>query len=478
MTPRRLEAVLGRSFAAPRSRLVMKMILLAGAWAVLLGYVLSSGFSGYLQKLVVIQVEPHNLSAQDDRSDALYARTHSATTGDGLTDTGQERPTPFFDANFQPINGLDAWVYSAHFDYVYEEGPLIRIFGLAKATRERRRIYCHVTDSGKVTVIQGRKEWLKDSHGKMYGAVNFKCVIDIKTKPSLVSVTFNATHPPTNQLLIHYPQRAERNFSVCFPALHNFTQAKRLVETIDISRALGADHFFVYNHSVSNATDAVLRRYQKLGLLTVMPWPLPNLDVWYYGQNLAINDCVYRNRFVSRFVVIQDTDELIVPHRHETWMELVYAAENEFLIKSLGEPYKKFVGSFTFESAFYYGAPPGGRAWALIKKNVSMTRAEEAFIVNNSVVPFVHTQRGNIIRFRSRVKTIVRPEFINNAGIHFTHAHKGSATHTVVDNDLGLVHHYKARPNTTVTDSSALRFLRAAMPLLLSSYKELEDVIK
>lgn len=473
MTPGILVAVFSRSFIALRSRLVMRIILLAGIWVVLLGYVLSS--SSYVGKQVVMSVDHRNMSGLGDRSDELYQRTVALTS---MMVSGQETAALLREDNFQPINGLGAYVYSAHFDYVYEEGPMIRIFGMAKAAREPVKIYCHLTDNGKVTVTQGTKQWLKDSHARMYGTVNFKCVIDIKSKPALVSITFNASHAPTNQLLIHYPQPAQRNFTVCFSALYNFTQAKQLVETIDISRALGADHFFVYNHSVSSATDAVLRHYERLGILTALQWPLPTLDVWYYGQNLAINDCVYRNRFVSQFVVIQDTDELIVPHRHNSWLELIYAAESEFSIKSLGEPFKKLVGSFSFESAYFHGAT-GGRAWALIKKNVSMTKAEEAFITDNSVLPFMHTQRSQrIFKFNSRVKTIVRPEFVINAGIHFTHTHRGSATYTVVDNDLGLVHHYKDRANMTVTDSSALRFLRAAMPLLLNSYKELGKVIK
>ncbi|MGL4849430.1 MAG: glycosyltransferase family 92 protein [Clostridium sp.] len=36
-------------------------------------------------------------------------------------------------------------------------------------------------------------------------------------------------------------------------------------------------------------------------------------DIHYYGQIPALNDCIYRYMYQSRYVALHDTDELILP---------------------------------------------------------------------------------------------------------------------------------------------------------------------
>lgn len=42
-------------------------------------------------------------------------------------------------------------------------------------------------------------------------------------------------------------------------------------------------------------------------------------DLHYYGQIPALNDCVYRNMYRSRYVAMIDTDELILPQTVNRW---------------------------------------------------------------------------------------------------------------------------------------------------------------
>ena len=139
-------------------------------------------------------------------------------------------------------------------------------------------------------------------------------------------------------------------------------------------------------------TDAVLRYYQKLGLLTVMPWRLPVSDVWYHGQVVAINDCVNRNRHASKYVVIHDTDEYIIPEVHDSWAEVLRASDVNYFKDETRSKDIKTIDCFLFQHSFYFKS--SDKIWSSIKKNFSMTEDDEAFLTSNSVLTFLLTSKN------------------------------------------------------------------------------------
>lgn len=73
------------------------------------------------------------------------------------------------------------------------------------------------------------------------------------------------------------------------------------------------------------------------GLVEEIPWSLSRFlnvsqgwlpehgpgDLHYFGQIPALNDCVYRYMYRSRYVALQDIDELILPqsvNRYSSFM--------------------------------------------------------------------------------------------------------------------------------------------------------------
>lgn len=46
-------------------------------------------------------------------------------------------------------------------------------------------------------------------------------------------------------------------------------------------------------------------------------------DLHYYGQIPALNDCIYLYMYQSRYVALQDIDELIMPLSMDSWGELL-----------------------------------------------------------------------------------------------------------------------------------------------------------
>ncbi|CAL1548067.1 unnamed protein product [Lymnaea stagnalis] len=374
---------------------------------------------------------------------------------------------------FQPINTHDAWIYSSFYDPLHDKHFLLQTFGMESINTTKGTIYCHVTERGSVTILTGRRRPLPDPHGRSYIAVSYECTLKATNRPEYVSLTFNVTDEPTNRVPVIYPGQRSRNFTVCYSALFNYKNPTHLITSLAYNQVLGAEHFYVYNHSVSNTTDAVLRHYQRLGLLTVLQWSLPTLGIWYYGQNLAINDCVYRNKFVSQFVVIQDTDELIIPNHHNSWLALIDAAEAEYTETQISANATsiKPLGSYTFESSLHSGTPSPS-VWRDIKHNFSISSEMETFLVDHSILPFVHLQRLNsTFKYKVRTKTIVRPERVLFAGIHFTHYHVASATHTVVSNDLAIVHHYSGKRVSEYLDTSSLRFVKRTYDMLRTAFQ-------
>ncbi|XP_059160919.1 beta-1,4-galactosyltransferase galt-1-like [Physella acuta] len=372
---------------------------------------------------------------------------------------------------FQPINDDNSWVYSAYYDVMSPKLTMIRVIGIA--TRTNHTVFCLLNKDGYTRTNIGNRVFLLEDHAKNYTATMFECVVEKNFKPTSISITYKPDDTPTNLLEIQYPKQRERNFTVCYPALFGYNNISRIIQAIEINRVLGAQHFFIYNYSISREMDAVLRHYQDEGVLTVLQWPLPLDDVmhvWYYGQMSAINDCVYRNKFVSQYVVIQDPDEFIIPNHHMTWSDLIEAAEREY--QSKHKVKARPLGSFTFESAFF-NTLSNSTLWEQIKKNFSITTEEENFFQHNKIFPYLHVRRHkNVLKSPIRSKTIVRPEYISYSGIHVTFQHRDDANFITVSQNLSIVHHYRDDMvlSSSRIDTSALRFKDNTLPLLRRAY--------
>ncbi|KAH7676209.1 Protein C18G1.7, partial [Aphelenchoides avenae] len=105
--------------------------------------------------------------------------------------------------------------------------------------------------------------------------------------------------------------------SICVPPLYWFADWLRLIEFLETWRVLDASHFYVYFQSVSSVVHAVLRDYEKRGIVTLIRWQEtpssteenPNLSVYRLGHSLAHNDCLMRT--TSNYVALVDVDEMI-----------------------------------------------------------------------------------------------------------------------------------------------------------------------
>ncbi|GFN96209.1 hypothetical protein PoB_002271500 [Plakobranchus ocellatus] len=229
---------------------------------------------------------------------------------------------------FSRLGNLDAWLFSAFYDRDSGGygGPIVRLFGLAARKFHKQHVLCKfgLPSQGSVTT-QGRLLMLPDDHSVKIPPVEVECPLKSGPFPTNVSVSMEKHSGSTQPITVEYRTRRKRRreFTVCYAAFHsNYNFTSQLVQSVEMNLLLGADHFYLYNTSISHATDTVIRHYQALGILTVVQWPVPD-ESWYYAQMAVVNDCLYRNRNQSEYVVFSDTDEFIIPRSHMTWHDMV-----------------------------------------------------------------------------------------------------------------------------------------------------------
>ncbi|KAF3688148.1 Beta-1,4-galactosyltransferase galt-1 [Channa argus] len=133
-------------------------------------------------------------------------------------------------------------------------------------------------------------------------------------------------------------------FTVCISTMFDFTNVLQLVQTLEMLQLLGVDRVVIYKTNCSKETQRVLDYYTEKGLVEVIPWSwsrflkvsrgfMPSLDpgdLHYYGQIPALNDCVYRYMYKSRYVALHDIDELILPQSVNSWSELLPRLEGKY----------------------------------------------------------------------------------------------------------------------------------------------------
>jgi len=267
---------------------------------------------------------------------------------------GVTAPLTSHSATFQPI--LDSFLYSAYYDDRKEGAPFLRIIAVLRK-QDRPPLFCHVPHgaggAGYTTHVISYYE-MCENHGKDWGGWLLSCELaPAAPAPCYVLVSTSSRVAGGVKLpvsLVRSPAQPARGMGVCVPPLFGYIPSTTLVEFVELSRLLGADHITFYAHHVAREVGKVLHYYESAGIATVIPWPLPGLkdeSIWYHGQLPAINDCLYRNMHRHTHLAFNDIDEFIVPHRHKNWTEMINGIRKE-----AGENASSISG-YSFQSAFF-----------------------------------------------------------------------------------------------------------------------------
>ncbi|XP_031719291.1 uncharacterized protein LOC116392214 [Anarrhichthys ocellatus] len=242
---------------------------------------------------------------------------------------GPEQKVPFV-----AVNGTQTLLVSAYLEHRTGKRE-VRV--IAVVLRSQTVVYhCLLRCQKQLCISEGVSDIHSDHFGFAYGTADIMCPLPSSCEtPSHIAVTSAAAN---SEDILHIEflevknQKAQNdffpyNFTVCLSTLFEFTNVLQLVQSLEMLQLLGVNRVVVYKTSSSPETQRILDYYTHKGLVEVIPWSLSRFlnvsrgwlpshgpgDLHYFGQIPALNDCVYRYMYQSRYVALHDMDELILP---------------------------------------------------------------------------------------------------------------------------------------------------------------------
>ncbi|KAM7412529.1 hypothetical protein PAMA_020076 [Pampus argenteus] len=252
--------------------------------------------------------------------------------------------------SFVGVNGTKTLLLSAYMEH--RNGRQVRVIAVALRTQTpvyRCLLYCEE----KLYISEGVGKFHDDHFGFSYGTVHIMCpLLSGCETPSLIAVTTAAASSEDLHHAVFLEvknQKAESvslpyNFTVCISTMFDFTNVLQLVQSLEMMQLLGVNRVVIYKTSCSPETQRVLDYYTETGLVEVIPWTISRYvkpskgwlplhgpgDLHYYGQIPALNDCIYRYMYQTRYVSLQDIDELILPQSVDSWLDLLPLLEKKY----------------------------------------------------------------------------------------------------------------------------------------------------
>ncbi|XP_029923324.1 uncharacterized protein LOC115370441 [Myripristis murdjan] len=238
------------------------------------------------------------------------------------------------------VNGTHTLLVSAYLEHRTGKRE-VRV--IAVVLRSERVAYrCHLCCEGHnistpLHISEGHASIHWDHFGFRYGTADIMCPIPPACEtPSHVTVTSavaaasEGKDPPLFLEVLNQEERKDsfpHNFTLCMSTMFDFTNLLQLVQSMEMLQLLGVSRVVIYKTSCDADTQRLLDYYTDKGFIEVIPWSMSNHlkvskswkpeiapgDLHYYGQLPALNDCVYRYMYQSRYVAMHDVDELILP---------------------------------------------------------------------------------------------------------------------------------------------------------------------
>lgn len=347
---------------------------------------------------------------------------------------GLDPPTNVLRDSWQSANGNRVYVYSAYFEpsrnHVVVIGARDKLSGPA--------LWCQLWgEDGRLQVTRTAHRDMPEGKGKRYTCAFYTCPVPAGLHPTAVSLMTSECGKPTSSVFVHGAEGDNGNFTVCVTPLNfNYSKAYELVEMIELNKILGASHFVFYSYSINKNVQKVLEYYKDKGV-EVVPWNLPmNVDTWpkkniqveihYFGQLGALNDCLYRNRYKSPYVVFQDLDEFIIPRKVSNWNEMF-------------QTLPKNKGSYMFRNTFFR------KDWPDTDQNFTEKLDAQKY---KMITILKQSRESKIFPRKHRSKYIVVPKNIDALGIHSVNRFRAGGEQ-FVEPDVALMHHYRDWENPT-----------------------------
>lgn len=218
-----------------------------------------------------------------------------------------------------------------------------------------------------------------------------------------------------------------------------------LVEFLAMVKVLGVNIVTVYN---MNTKQELLLQIQKLypDFVDVVQWEELTGVLRYHGQDILLQDCLYRNMNRVKYLAFIDLDEMIFPAAYNTWMDMLDNLENE----------GKYT-SYTFSNNFF---PITAKAATIVDNDSCQYLKSPKYFARLKRLPWPESKRTE------RMKVIVKPDLLSAMCVHLICAEtvRGYNMTYWVPQSVGLMAHYRVQIEENmifgegVEDTVAMKF--------------------
>uniref|UniRef100_A0A3P9HWW8 Glycosyltransferase family 92 protein n=1 Tax=Oryzias latipes TaxID=8090 RepID=A0A3P9HWW8_ORYLA len=215
-----------------------------------------------------------------------------------------------------------------------------------------------------------------DHFGFPFGATDVLCRIPencnathvtLLTKQNPVNISDHLWLPIRNKKT--HNKETRLNFTVCISTLFgDYNNVLQFTQSLEMYKLLGVNRVVIYNTSCGPELDRLLKSYSQEGFVEIIQWPINKYlnpsrgwnfkehggDLQYFGQIVTLNECIYRSMERSRYVLLNDIDEIIMPYQHDnlnSMMDMLQSQHSnlaEFLVENHIFPKKHFEPSGRF----------------------------------------------------------------------------------------------------------------------------------
>ena len=253
-----------------------------------------------------------------------------------------------------------------------------------------------------------------------YEPAQIICVLPDKYVPEFVSVVIDPCDDPSNVLPIYNSSYQTRltssTFGLCVETpLFGTYHIDRLIETFEVYRMFGVTKIILYIYCDKSLRDK-FRYYVEQGILEMIDWNIPNMvndSIHYFGQQVSMNDCLYRLMPKVKYIVVTDFDEIITPRQASTYSAILSQ------LPSYSSRMK--IAVYYFRNSFF---------------PIHTEKSGTQYFVLNSTLRLAPL-------WEDRQKFIIEARFVEYIGVHIVFKTKRYVTHLRVAPNVGLLHHYR-----------------------------------
>ncbi|XP_054854148.1 uncharacterized protein LOC129342417 [Eublepharis macularius] len=336
-----------------------------------------------------------------------------------------------------PLRDNKTFIIAPYFDN--RKNKMTRVIAIIhhKDIKELYCWFCHPS-SGEIYISKAEIDVHPDRFDFPYGATDLHCPEPKDWEPHYVSIHWspngNIDHLPLFEIKNREPEGFPVEFTVCISTMFGeYNNVLQFVQSMEMYRILGVGRVVIYKNSCSTLMEKVLGFYIAEGVVEIIPWPIDSYlkvssywhhsmdpkDIGYYGQITALNDCIYRNMYKSKYVLLNDMDEIILSEKYPDWKTMMQDLQSQhpeaavFLFENHIFPKTVFTPTHMFNIS--WNAVPGVN----ILQHV-LREPDRKYIVNPQ-------------------KMIVDPKKVVQTSVHSVLQAYGASIH--VPMDVALVYH-------------------------------------